>query len=846
MATCEFVMHVLYSSTIPSHFSSCVLVSAVLTFCERVVHVRSLLCAPLCRALSLLLLPRHGHDSACAYANRLWVLAPSSHFLAVACRGTPGRVDLQESPLDPSSWPTLQWSGGRFLRRSAGRTLLPWPARARSRDVVAGRLFAGSRFPTPWLHLAWCAWPGHCHPTSCSWRARQTFAAWRCLNEDTPVWLSLQLFLASPSMRTPVSYHLLQRPGKTAFVVDFQVENLRAAFVFQTALIVVEDSDWRIGQLLYRLTVRRSMWGNTSRPRCVGIMLLPRHLRAALFVFFFYLVPCTEFRVWSLHNIHSHSCYDLFVACCSRVSIAHPSCLRAASPLQRAPRRRLRLLWSLHCRWPNFYSRFCRNIWAFLPGAMLLALLPPAVMMLFWVFALLSRFYERILRIAPDLLGGTPLPLQGVLGQATLLQPVLSTCPDCALPLDMQQATPTKAFLLHQGWVPVLWQCAVCPGCRDTFSNVWRSKRHSRALCLCMASPSETDFFQIVACPRANTKAFVEVRVLWLLRASVLRGKTPFSSFVQMLADLHAAPGDRAHDSVRFEQRWLLFELLTLLWETAPGQVSQQAWPLEARHDSSGFLDAIEAVLPTLRASLTRLHFEEHRCDLCDVGVVTLDAKYGLSCPLCNHRDGGVVRFESINCSVMFGCQKAPLQDNSPPTSSQPVVVTSSGIATLMANGCTKCKESRHTRRVPTSTQPLCRRMSAVSQRRPHDGSAIAVESCQRCKVPIMMLRKMQSFGMPVSPSCAPCQMISIRVAWTRQRCHVVVMEGCDLALWACLQCCPTRPCISRKSMPSCPSCLLCRTECSTQCMITPVRWLGLHGTPYAHSEQLWRSDWLV
>ena len=72
---------------------------------------------------------------------------------------------------------------------------------------------------------------------------RDTFAAWCCLNADTPVWLSLKLFLRSLSVCARLSYHLLERPGNAAFVVDFQVDNLRAAFVFQTPTIVLEDSD---------------------------------------------------------------------------------------------------------------------------------------------------------------------------------------------------------------------------------------------------------------------------------------------------------------------------------------------------------------------------------------------------------------------------------------------------------------------------------------------------------------------------------------------------------------------------------------------------------------------------
>eukprot|EP00435_Cladocopium_sp_Y103_P036568 s1012_g9.t1 len=77
-------------------------------------------------------------------------------------------------------------------------------------------------------------------------------------------------------------------------------------------------------------------------------------------------------------------------------------------------------------------------------------------------------------------------------------------------------------------------------------------------------------------------------------------------------------------------------------------------WPFDTTHEGH--------VLPPLRSVLRRLHFQEHSCDLCRANVVTFDAKYGLACRLCNHREGGLVRFDTINCSVMFGCQAPPRQ----------------------------------------------------------------------------------------------------------------------------------------------------------------------------------------
>ena len=244
-------MHVLYSSTIPGHISSCVLVSAVLhsvnVWCSALVLSAAfcvLLFVGLCLCFSCL-----------AMATILFVLMqtdfgtwlPAATFLQLlAVARLDGSIfknlhlirrlgQLYNDLVDASSAALLAGLYCPGLHgRVPGTLLLEGSLQGLFLADVFQRLGFTSRdvrdLDTVIQPLVPDA-PG------------QTFAAWRCLNEDTLVWLSLQLFLASPSMRTPVSYHLLQRPGKTAFVVNFQVENLRAAFVFQTAIIVIEDSD---------------------------------------------------------------------------------------------------------------------------------------------------------------------------------------------------------------------------------------------------------------------------------------------------------------------------------------------------------------------------------------------------------------------------------------------------------------------------------------------------------------------------------------------------------------------------------------------------------------------------
>ena len=57
--------------------------------------------------------------------------------------------------------------------------------------------------------------------------------------------------------------------------------------------------------------------------------------------------------------------------------------------------------------------------------------------------------------------------------------------------------------------------------------------------------------------------------------------------------------------------------------------------------ESTEFQAALVQILPYLREAVHAQHYVEHKCELCAVPVVTLDAKYGLTCALCNHREGG-------------------------------------------------------------------------------------------------------------------------------------------------------------------------------------------------------------
>eukprot|EP00438_Fugacium_kawagutii_P019339 Skav202390 [mRNA] locus=scaffold1406:411525:413741:- [translate_table: standard] len=277
----------------------------------------------------------------------------------------------------------------------------------------------------------------------------------------------------------------------------------------------------------------------------------------------------------------------------------------------------------------------------------------------------IDRVFARLEASFPHLLGGPPLDLHGVLGASTLIRPAVAVCPSCQQLLVLGAIRGAKAYSLHSGWMDVRFQASLCPGCNAEFSNIWQRVPGQGPLCSCVASPSEVTFLQIVACPRSNSKAFIEVRTLWLLRAALLRCKAPFSGFVEMLADLRGDNADREHDSLRFEHHWLIFETLCLLWEdeNAAMLLPTLRWPLDTRNGAQAFQQFLrDAVLPMLRAALRKLHFQDHSCDICRAKVVTFDAKYGLTCRLCNHREGGLVHFENIACTVMFGCQNPPVQ----------------------------------------------------------------------------------------------------------------------------------------------------------------------------------------
>ena len=277
--------------------------------------------------------------------------------------------------------------------------------------------------------------------------------------------------------------------------------------------------------------------------------------------------------------------------------------------------------------------------------------------------ATLDEVFARLHRDYPHILGGPACPLVGHHGPSTIIQPAISHCPDCDQSLKLQPLKSAKAFFLHIGWVEVRYCVGICPSCRTRFSNVWRHHATDRKLCAAVAPPTDTQFLQIVACPRSNAKAFLEVRALWLLRGSLLRCKAPFSGFVEMMADLHGAPPDREHESIRFEHHWFIFETISFLWENDQDAAGLLWWPLEARHSPDAFQTTLqEAVLPLLHRIFQQVHFQQHSCQLCSISAVTFDAKYGLSCRLCNFREGGVVHFESIGCSIMFGCKNPPTQ----------------------------------------------------------------------------------------------------------------------------------------------------------------------------------------
>ena len=198
----------------------------------------------------------------------------------------------------------------------------------------------------------------------------------------------------------------------------------------------------------------------------------------------------------------------------------------------------------------------------------------------------IATVYTKLERDCPDFLGGARPASNTLVGELPFIEAAVSRCDNCEVALVPGKHGEAKAFLLDRGWTSVKWRHHQCPTCNLIFSNVWKSQPHARSRCCAVAAPEDAAFFQIVGCPRKNSKAFIETRVLWLLRAAVLRSKAAFSGFVQMLADLHGTPADRENDCYRFEHHWLLLEVLTVLWARSPSVVRTTWWPLDTKHAS--------------------------------------------------------------------------------------------------------------------------------------------------------------------------------------------------------------------------------------------------------------------
>ena len=55
----------------------------------------------------------------------------------------------------------------------------------------------------------------------------------------------------------------------------------------------------------------------------------------------------------------------------------------------------------------------------------------------------------------PQLLGGPPVDLHGLLGSSTVIRPAVAACPDCHQLLVLGPFRCAKAYSLHAGWMDV-------------------------------------------------------------------------------------------------------------------------------------------------------------------------------------------------------------------------------------------------------------------------------------------------------------------------------------------------------------------------------------------------------
>ena len=81
-----------------------------------------------------------------------------------------------------------------------------------------------------------------------------------------------------------------------------------------------------------------------------------------------------------------------------------------------------------------------------------------------------------------------------------------------------------------------------CPTCKSRFSTCWRIPPTCPAV-MCLTSPtSSLQFFQVLLCPKTNTIAFIETKLLRFVTFLVVHLRASFDGIVKVLSDMFFCP----------------------------------------------------------------------------------------------------------------------------------------------------------------------------------------------------------------------------------------------------------------------------------------------------------------
>ena len=189
----------------------------------------------------------------------------------------------------------------------------------------------------------------------------------------------------------------------------------------------------------------------------------------------------------------------------------------------------------------------------------------------------------RLLQRCPALLGGPPVELQWALPTSTIPLPSVESCVDCAEPLSLSPLREAQAYFLNYGWVSVRYRTGTCPCAARSTLRAGGCGRDLGPAVQPQCRPEDCQFFQIVANPRRNSKAFIEMRVLWLLRASLFCAtKGPSVASSRCLRTCTQPPPTAAMTACVSNITGSCGKFFCLLWENSADFVQSDSGPWTA------------------------------------------------------------------------------------------------------------------------------------------------------------------------------------------------------------------------------------------------------------------------